>query len=134
VSLLPEGQTGEAWESRNKAMIFRKDQKVRIDAGCLCIECNSCVDQKSCRALNTAQRYFDSLQPTVRKMQRSTWSCSYKHGNISNLPGCFWKYSSYGNRAPAMFWTERTKWGRGHKYFLESVVCEDVQFWSTRNC
>jgi len=81
----------------------------RIDVGCLCIEGNSCVDQKSCRALNTAQRYFDSVQPTIRKLQRSTWSSTYKHGNISNLPGCFWKYSVYEDRAPAMFWTERTK-------------------------
>ena len=71
----------------------------RTDGGCLCFECNSCVDQKICGALNTTQQYFDSLQPTVQKLQRSTLFRSYEHGNNSNLPGCFWKYSGYGDRA-----------------------------------
>jgi hypothetical protein len=38
-------------------------------------------------------------QPTVQILQLSTRSCSYEYGNISNLSGCFWKYSGYGDRA-----------------------------------
>jgi hypothetical protein len=76
--LLPEGQAGEAWKLRNKAMLFRKDQKI----DCLCVECKNCVDQNG----------------TLTAYSPQFGNCSVPHGPaVTNVATFRISRGAYGN-------------------------------------